>query len=142
MPPSGSEVGPLGSTPPPRPPGNWGAGNRGESPRRGARSRTYREFFDGPKPLGSGVERVMKHLDAPTAGVVTSIFANWADIVGEVIAEHARPQRITNGVLVLEVDDPAWASEMEWLGEEIVRRVSLAVETEEISAVKVQLSRK
>lgn len=83
----------------------------------------------------------MKHLDAPTPGVVTSVFADWKSIVGDVIAEHARPQRIANGVLVLEVDDPAWASEMEWLGEEIVRRISLAVDTEEITAVKVQLSR-
>ncbi len=83
----------------------------------------------------------MKHLDAPTPGVVTSVFSDWPAIVGEVIAEHARPQRISNGVLVLEVDDPAWASEMEWLGEEIVRRISLAVETEEITTIKVLLSR-
>ncbi len=83
----------------------------------------------------------MKHLDAPTPGVVTSIFSDWEEIVGEVIAEHARPQRISNGVLVLEVDDPAWASEMEWLGEEIVRRITVAVATEEINAIKVQLSR-
>ena len=83
----------------------------------------------------------MKHLDAPAPGVVTSVFSDWAAIVGDVIAEHARPQRISNGVLVLEVDDPAWASEMEWLGEEIVRRISLAVETEEITTIKVLLSK-
>lgn len=83
----------------------------------------------------------MIHLDAPTPGVITSVFADWEAIVGDVIAEHARPQRITNGVLVLEVDDPAWASEMEWLGEEIIRRISLAVDTTEITAIKVQLSR-
>ena len=83
----------------------------------------------------------MKHLDAPTTSVVTSIFTEWEEIVGETIAAHARPQRIKNGELVLEVDDPAWASELEWLGEEIVRKISLAVETEEITKIKVLLSR-
>ena len=83
----------------------------------------------------------MKHLDAPTTGVVRSIFTDWEAIVGETIAAHARPQRIAKGELVLEVDDPAWASEMEWLGEEIVRKISLAVETEEITSIKVLLSR-
>lgn len=83
----------------------------------------------------------MKHLDAPAPTVVTSVFSDWEEIVGEVIAAHARPQRIAKGELVLEVDDPAWASEMEWLGEEIVRRIRTSVETEEITSVKVILSR-
>ena len=83
----------------PRPPGPWDDKRQ--------RGRTYRGFFDGPKPVGAGVERVMKHLDAPTTGVVTSIFRDWEAIVGETIAAHARPQRIKNGELVLEVDDPA-----------------------------------
>lgn len=116
-----------------RPPGPWGD--------RRQRGRNYRGFFDGPKPVGAGVERVMKHLDAPTTSVVTSIFNDWEEIVGETIAAHARPQRIKNGELVLEVDDPAWASEMEWLGEEIVRKIRVAVETEEITKIKVLLSR-
>ena len=105
------------------------------------RSRNYREFWDGPKPVGAGIERVMKHLDAPAPTVVTSVFSDWEEIVGEVIAAHARPQRIAKGELVLEVDDPAWASEMEWLVEEIVRRIRTSVETEEITSVKVILSR-
>ena len=83
----------------------------------------------------------MLHLDAPTTGVVTSIFSDWEAIVGETIAAHARPQRISKGELVLEVDDPAWASDMVWLGEEIVRKIHLVVETEEITTIKVQLSR-
>ena len=112
-----------------------------ESPRNVPRSRHYRRFWDGPQQVGSGVERVLKHLNAPKADVVESVFADWERLVGEVIAKHTRPARITNGTLFLVVDDPAWASEMEWMSEELLRRISALADTVEITDIKVQISR-
>lgn len=105
------------------------------------RSRNYRRFWDGPQQLGSGVERVLKHLNAPRADVVESVFSDWERLVGEVIAEHTTPTRIENGVLFLEVDNPAWASEMEWMSEELLRRISEMADTVEITAIRVTLAR-
>ncbi len=115
--------------------------SRPNSPWEVPRSRHYRRFWDGPQTVGSGVERVLKHLNAPKADVVESVFADWERLVGEVIAKHTRPQRITNGVLVLEVDDPAWASEMEWMSEELLRRISTMADTLEITEISVFLAR-
>jgi len=115
--------------------------SRPRSPGDVPRSRTYRRFWDGPQKVGGGVERVLKHLNAPNADVVESVFSDWERLVGEVIASHTRPKRIENGVLVLEVDDPAWASEMEWMSEELLRRITTNANTEEITQIRVQLAR-
>lgn len=114
---------------------------RPDGPREVPRSRNYRRFWDGPQTVGTGVERVLKHLNAPKAGVVESVFADWERLVGDVIAAHTRPQRITKGVLYLEVDDPAWASEMEWMSEDLLERISEMANTIEITEIKVVLTR-
>ncbi len=105
------------------------------------RSRNYRSFWDGPQRLGGGVDRVLKHLNAPKADVVESVFSDWERLVGEVIAEHTTPTKIERGVLYLEVDNPAWASEMEWMSEELLRRISAMANTVEITAIRVQVAR-
>jgi len=105
------------------------------------RSRGYRRFWDGPHRVGDGIERVMRHLNAPKADVVETVFSDWERLVGEMIAAHTRPQRIVNGVLFLEVDDPAWASEMQWLSEDLLERISAKADTLEITEIKVVLTR-
>lgn len=83
----------------------------------------------------------MKHLAAPKTDVVESVFSDWSSLAGEVIGAHTRPQKISNGVLHLEVDDPAWASEMQWMSEELLRRISTMLETSEITEIVVHLAR-
>jgi len=85
--------------------------------------------------------RVLKHLNAPKAEVVESVFSDWERLVGEVIAEHTTPQRIEGGVLFLEVDNPAWASEMDWMSEELLRRITTMADTVEITEIRVVLAR-
>ena len=109
----------------------------GETPR----SRNYRRFWDGPKQIGAGVERVMKHLNAPTPEVIGLIFSDWDRLAGDVIGGHSRPQKIVDGVLYLEVDEPAWASELEWMSEDLLHRISDMAETVEITSIKVVLAR-
>ena len=83
----------------------------------------------------------MTHLAAPKVDVVEQVFSDWPRLVGDVISAHTRPTKITNGVLFIEVDDPAWASEMRWMSEELLRRISTMLETVEITEISVQLSR-
>ena len=57
------------------------------------------------------------------------------------IARNSRPRRIRDGELQIEVDNPAWASELQWMSEEILSRVSSLLETEEITSVSVTLAK-
>ena len=105
------------------------------------RSRYEKRFWDGPQQVGFGVDRVMKHLDAPEQSVVEGVFARWQELVGEVIADNCRPARINDGVLVIEAESPAWVSELGWMGEEILNQVRTKLETDEITSVSVVLAK-
>ena len=105
------------------------------------RSRYEKRFWDGPQQVGFGVDRVMKHLDAPNPSIVEAVFSRWPELVGEVIADNVRPARITDGELILETDSPAWVSEMRWMSEEILNQVRTKLETGEITSVSVVLAK-
>ncbi len=92
--------------------------------------------------MSGSVNRLMKHMKAPEVSILESIFARWPELVGDVIGTHTRPVRIEEGRLLIEVDDPAWASEMEWMGEELVRQIRLKLETDQITGLAVRLSRR
>ena len=107
----------------------------------GGRSRYERRFWDGPKKVGFGVDRVMKHLDAPNPSVVEGVFARWPELVGDVISEHTRPARITDGELVIEAESAAWVSELRWMSDEILNQIRTKLATEEVTSVVVVLAK-
>lgn len=39
----------------------------------------------------------------------------WVEVVGDHVAEHVRPVALEGGILVVEVDDPSWATELAFL---------------------------
>ena len=55
------------------------------------------------------------------------MFARWDDIVGANIAAHVRPLRLDEGVLVVEVTDPAWATQVRLLSDRLRGRLSEVV---------------
>lgn len=57
----------------------------------------------------------------------------WRHCVGELIAQHARPLRLTKGVLTLAVESTAWMNELQYHVPEIIRRVN-----EELGDGKIQ----
>ena len=39
----------------------------------------------------------------------------WNETVGEAVAKHVQPVKLDGGKLVVEVDDPAWATQLKFL---------------------------
>lgn len=91
--------------------------------------------------MGAGVERVMRHLNAPSSDTVTSVFSDWETVAGELISKHTRPTKIVDGVLHLETDEPAWASEMRWMSEELLRRIQEHLGNDEVTEIVVHVAR-
>lgn len=52
---------------------------------------------------------------AVSARAVGGVFGRWAEIVGDSVAAHVQPVRLDGERLVVEVDDPAWATQLRFL---------------------------
>jgi len=55
---------------------------------------------------------------------LAAVTAAWDEIVGPDVAAHATPLRIREGVLVVAVDQPAWATQLQFLAGQILDRLA------------------
>jgi Dna[CI] antecedent, DciA len=51
----------------------------------------------------------------PSARQLGGVFGRWEEAVGTAVAAHVRPLRLDGEVLVVEVDDPGWATQLRLL---------------------------
>ena len=76
-----------------------------------------------PVRVGAALDRVMKRLRGPTTRHVATVFERWPELVGAGVAAHARPVAVRDGELVVEADDPSWASQLRWLEADLLERL-------------------
>lgn len=96
---------------------------------------------DGPKKLGSAIEEMLRHMNAPSADVLRAVFVRWPEVVGEEVAAHARPDTIDGTTLVVVADDPTWASQLHWLENQLIERIRRVSGSDRVEAVKVRVAR-
>lgn len=79
---------------------------------------------DQSSRLAEELEVLLRRLGSESTTVVAGIFSNWSELVGETVAQHVSPIRLESGRLLVEVDEPAWATQMHFLEAEIIGRLS------------------
>src|SRR5687767_10493668 len=92
-----------------------------------------------PVHVGMSVERVLRHLGAPTVDALETVFGQWATLVGARVAEHAEPVAVANGRLTVRAEDPAWASQLKWLERDLVDRLALALGPGVVTSIEVRV---
>lgn len=75
------------------------------------------------RPLSRALGRVLKSLRGADVGSTATVFGRWTDLVGESVAAHVKPVKLDRGTLVVEVDDPAWATQMRFLEADLLSRL-------------------
>jgi predicted nucleic acid-binding Zn ribbon protein len=78
---------------------------------------------DDPVPITTSLEGVVRSLRGPGRREVGGVFGRWAEAVGEQVAAHVQPVKLDRGVLVVEADDPAWATQVKFLSGTIAARL-------------------
>jgi predicted nucleic acid-binding Zn ribbon protein len=76
-----------------------------------------------PRPISDGIERLLRSLRGGNRHTTVTVFSRWTDLVGEGVAAHVRPLKLDQGTLIVEVDDPAWATQMKFLEEDLLTRL-------------------
>ena len=95
----------------------------------------------GPRPVGASLDRVSASFGGPTAGALNAVFASWDEVVGEGVAAHARPRSLRHGVLVVVVDEPAWATQLRWLEADLLARLAATAGEGVVREIQVKVRR-
>jgi predicted nucleic acid-binding Zn ribbon protein len=90
-------------------------------------------------PLASSLAGELRRLGGPDPVITTAVFAHWEQLVGPALAAHARPLSLRDGVLVVAVDQPAWATQIRFLGADIVARITEATGRSDVTALRVRV---
>ncbi|MDE0654507.1 MAG: DciA family protein [bacterium] len=69
------------------------------------------------------MNRLLRGLGSPPADVLTALFEHWPAAAGPALAAHARPARLVNRRLTVDVDDPVWAAQVRLQESELVARL-------------------
>lgn len=77
-----------------------------------------------PRPLSAGIERLLRSFRQGDRQTTVTVFSRWVELVGEPVAQHVRPLKLDAGVLVVEVDDPTWATQMKFLESDLLQRLA------------------
>jgi len=94
-----------------------------------------------PVPLSSALDDVVRSLRGPSRESVGGLFGRWDEAVGEQVAQHVTPLKLDEGVLVVEVDDPAWATQVKFLTPMITERLQ-QVANVRVERIEVRVERR
>jgi predicted nucleic acid-binding Zn ribbon protein len=79
---------------------------------------------DDPVPVVDALDRVLRAMrGGGSRAEVGGVFGRWEDAVGPTVAANVRPVRLEHGTLLVEVDDPAWATQVRFLADDVRRRL-------------------
>lgn len=79
---------------------------------------------DEPRHVGQALDRLAAELRLGDLREGADLHSVWDAVVGEEVAAHARPVRLREGVLVVAVDEPGWATRIRYLGAELAGRLN------------------
>ena len=98
-------------------------------------------------PIGDSLNSVIRSLRNDSSDAVSSsqmasqmsgVFGRWAEAVGDAVAAHVKPVKLAATTLIVEVDDPAWATQLRFLETTLKQRL-LEVAGATIETVEVRV---
>ena len=92
-----------------------------------------------PVPITRSLDSIMKSLRGTDRIQIGGVFGRWDDAVGPAVAAHVRPVRLDQGVLTVEADESAWATQVKFLSATITTRLA-EVAGVEIERIEVRVA--
>ena len=89
--------------------------------------------------MRDSVDRLLHSWGSASSAATGSVFADWDTIVGPHLSGHAQPRSLRNGVLVVTVSDPAWATQLRFLESELVTRIGQSTGSDEVRSIQVRV---
>jgi predicted nucleic acid-binding Zn ribbon protein len=80
-----------------------------------------------PQLFGAVLDRLMKARGWEKPKAEATVFGAWEKVVGPDIAKHSRPVKLDAGVLTVEAESTAWATQLRMLAASLLRSIAAEV---------------
>ncbi|MGI9123922.1 MAG: DUF721 family protein [Mycobacterium sp.] len=90
-----------------------------------------------PQPLGHAARDLANTRGWTPHVAEGTVFGNWAEVVGEHIAEHAQPTALSEGVLSVTAESTAWATQLRMVQSQLLAKIAAAVGDGVVTALKI-----
>ena len=90
-----------------------------------------------PQPLGRVARELTKTNGWSPKVAEGTVFAQWATVVGDQIAEHAQPTVLRDGVLSVSAESTAWATQLRMVQAQLLAKIAAAVGDGVVTSLKI-----
>ena len=90
-----------------------------------------------PQPLSALAGSLAKNRGWSGKVAEGTIFGRWTAVVGEDIAGHANPVSLTDGVLSIQAESTAWATQLRLLQAQLLAKIAAAVGQGVVTSLKI-----
>ena len=80
-----------------------------------------------PQLFGAVLDRLMKQRGWEKPKAEATVFGAWEKVVGPDIARHSRPIKLDAGVLTVEAESTAWATQLRMLAATLLKNIAAEV---------------
>jgi predicted nucleic acid-binding Zn ribbon protein len=119
-------------------------GRGGASKGRPAPAKGQRRSWSGPgpdkrdpQPFGAATMDLARTRGWSTRVAEGSVFGQWPTVVGEQIAEHANPASLREGVLTVEAESTAWATQLRMVQAQLLAKIAAAVGDGVVTSLRI-----
>ena len=93
-----------------------------------------------PRVLNEVLGKLLRRMHVSDESSAIGLFSGWRQIVGDTIADHVVPKRLEKRVLEVEVDDPAWATQLKFLESQLIATLRDSV-GDEVESLEIRVRR-
>lgn len=90
-----------------------------------------------PQTLGAATVRLARERGWTTRVAEGTVFGQWATVVGEQIADHASPTSLRDGVLTVEAESTAWATQLRMVQAQVLAKIAAAVGDGVVTSLRI-----
>jgi predicted nucleic acid-binding Zn ribbon protein len=94
---------------------------------------------DGVHSLSDSLDTVLRALRGASAQATAGVFGRWEDAVGPHVAAHSRPALLDDGRLVVDVDEPGWATQLRYLERDLLGRLAVVAGADAVRSIEVRV---
>lgn len=92
-------------------------------------------------PIGEATRRLLRARGLEATVTLAEVLGAWDEVVGPQVAAHARPTALHAATVTVEVDEPAWATQLQFLSGTILAGLSERLGERGPAAVSIRVAR-